>query len=216
MIRAAATPSAAGLVLRPWARGDAGVLVEAYRDPAMRHWETRHVDTAEDAERWLEEQRLGWERGDRLGFAVREGAYEGLGEGGAYAGPRDGGAYEGPPVAHVVLKRTGGGSGPGSGSGSGSAQVGYWTAAPARGRGVASRALAAVTAWAFEAFAADGLERIELLRQVDNLASCRVAERSGFAFDRILPATPPFPLDGHLHVRLAPHRPVPRAGAAQR
>lgn len=99
-------------------------------------------------------------------------------------------------VAGAVLKRTG--------AGPGAAEAGYWTVASARGRGVASRALGAVTAWAFETLAADGLERIELLHQVDNAASCRVAEKTGFALERTLPAAPPaFPLDGHLHVRRA-------------
>jgi hypothetical protein len=47
------------------------------------------------------------------------------------------------------------------------------TAARARGRGVAHRALQALTDWAFTAFPGDGLTRLELLHQVDNTASCR-------------------------------------------
>ncbi len=83
--------------------------------------------------------------------------------------------------------------------------MGYWTAAWARGRGVAPRALEALTAWAFAAFAEEGLVRLELLHQVDNVASCKVAEKSGYAFAELLDALPPeFPLDGHLHVREAP------------
>ncbi|MFD9307296.1 GNAT family N-acetyltransferase [Streptomyces sp. NPDC060048] len=184
VLRVDATPSAAGLVLRPWGEADAEALVEAHRDPAMRHWLTHHVDGVEDARRWLEEQRIGWENGNRCGFAV-------------YEVPREG-SYDGALVAGVVLKRTG--------ADPDSTEVGYWTAAPARGRGVASRALEAVTAWAFEAFAAECLERIGLVHQVDNAASCRVAEKAGFAFDRILPATGPWPLDGHRHVRHAQAR----------
>lgn len=191
-IRVGRTARAAGLVLRPWSEGDAEALVEAHRDPVMRHWLTRHVDDAEDARRWLAEQRLGWESGERLAFAAYEGAAVGAG-GGADAGS---GMGAGSLVGNVVLKR--------AASRSGSAEVGYWTVAPARGRGVASRALEAVTDWAFEAFSADGpdrLDRLELLHQVDNLASCRVAEKAGYLLDRVLPAVPPFPLDGHLHVR---------------
>ncbi|MQY14447.1 hypothetical protein SRB5_46140 [Streptomyces sp. RB5] len=91
------------------------------------------------------------------------------------------------PVGHVVLKI----AGP-------RAEVGYWTVPRARGKGVAGRALEAVTTWAFDA----GLTRLELLHQVDNAASCRVAERGGYAYDRTLPAAPPaYPHDGHLHVR---------------
>ncbi|MFJ8476659.1 hypothetical protein [Kitasatospora sp. NPDC094011] len=56
-------------------------------------------------------------------------------------------------------------------------------------------------AWAFDAFAEDGLLRLDLLHEGDNDASCRVAEKSGYPFARILPAFPPYPLDGHLHSR---------------
>ncbi len=76
-------------------------------------------------------------------------------------------------------------------SGKPAAEVGYWTAAQARGRGVASRALEALTRWAFDTFEGDGLERLELLHQVDNLASCRVAQKSRYDFDTVLPAAPP-------------------------
>ena len=83
-------------------------------------------------------------------------------------------------------------------------EVGYWTVAHARGRGVAPRALNAVSDWAFDTLAADGLERLELLHQVDNVASCRVAEKGRYEFDSVLPAAPPsFPRDGHLHIRRA-------------
>ncbi|MFF7266579.1 GNAT family N-acetyltransferase [Streptomyces sp. NPDC008159] len=73
------------------------------------------------------------------------------------------------------------------------------TAAHARGRGVAPRAPEALTSCACDTFGADGLERLELLHQEDNLASCRVAQKIGHEFDRVLPAAPPsFPLDGRL------------------
>lgn len=78
--------------------------------------------------------------------------------------------------------------------------------------GVAPQALEALTDWAFTTFAAEGLVRLELLHQVDNVASCRVAEKSGYAFAELLSALPPeFPLDGHLHVRRAPLRGAPGA-----
>ncbi|EGG48102.1 putative acetyltransferase [Streptomyces griseoaurantiacus M045] len=50
--------------------------------------------------------------------------------------------------------------------------------------------------------AADGLEHLELLHQVDNRASCRVAHKSRYVLDTVLPAAPPScPGEGHLHVR---------------
>lgn len=79
-------------------------------------------------------------------------------------------------------------------------EVGYWTAAPARGRGIASQALGALSTWAFTT---RGLTRLELLHQVDNVASCRVAEKAGYQYEKTLPAEPPFPLEGHIHARHA-------------
>ncbi|MFE3118841.1 GNAT family N-acetyltransferase [Streptomyces niveus] len=99
---------------------------------------------------------------------------------------------EGRLVGNVALKR----------DAAHRAEVGYWTAAGARGRGIAPRALEALTGWAFGAL--PGVTRLELLHQVDNAASCRVAEKTGYAYRRTLPARPPFPLDGHEHVREAP------------
>ncbi|MFD4373799.1 GNAT family N-acetyltransferase [Streptomyces sp. NPDC058486] len=178
---AAATPTAPALVLRPWCAEDVARLVDAFRDPDLRRWTSLPMESEDDGLRWVMAQERGWATGARFGFAVLEGT--------ADAGPSR-------LVGNVVLK--------GVGLGKPSAEVGYWTAAQARGRGVAPRALEALTVWAFDAFGADGLECLELLHQVDNLASCRVAEKSGYALDRILPSAPPsYPLDGHLHIRYA-------------
>jgi len=56
--------------------------------------------------------------------------------------------------------------------------VSYWTTEAARGRGVASAGVRALARWAFGEV---GLYRLELGHRTDNPASCRVAERSGFA-----------------------------------
>jgi ribosomal-protein-alanine N-acetyltransferase len=58
-----------------------------------------------------------------------------------------------------------------------SANVGYWVDAARNGRGLASRALAAVAA---EAFGAIGLHRLEAGTLVDNYGSQRVLEKNGF------------------------------------
>jgi RimJ/RimL family protein N-acetyltransferase len=85
-----------------------------------------------------------------------------------------------------------------------SGEVGYWVTAPARGRGIAARAVDAVCEWAFSLPRRRPLERVELLHSVGNHASCRVAEKAGFAFSAVLPPLlPEFPDDGHLHIRLA-------------
>ncbi len=178
-LRVDVTPSAPALLLRPWGEADVGPLVDAFRDPALRRGASGPMGSAEDVRAWLELQGRGWITGERLAFAVLEG----------HPGPG-----EGRLAGSVVIKRGVSGQGP--------AEAGYWTAAHARGRGVAPRALEAVTRWAFETFAADGLESIHLLHQVDNPASCRVAEKARYGFRQVLPALPPsFPNPGHLHVR---------------
>jgi RimJ/RimL family protein N-acetyltransferase len=56
-------------------------------------------------------------------------------------------------------------------------EVGYWTAPWARGRGVASRATQLVSRWGLQEL---GLNRVELLADLDNVASVRAAEKAGF------------------------------------
>lgn len=61
------------------------------------------------------------------------------------------------------------------------AEIGYWTVPAARGRGVATAAVVAVVGWA-----RDGrLWRLEIEHSAENVASCRVAERSGFVFEGV-------------------------------
>jgi ribosomal-protein-alanine N-acetyltransferase len=59
----------------------------------------------------------------------------------------------------------------------GTGEVSYWVGAPARGRGVAPRALRLLSDWAFAALE---LSEIQLWTHVDNAASRLVAERAGF------------------------------------
>jgi RimJ/RimL family protein N-acetyltransferase len=63
------------------------------------------------------------------------------------------------------------------------AAVGYWLAAHARGRGVATHATRLLARWAFERL---GLQRLELTCAPDNSASQRVAERCGFTREGVL------------------------------
>ncbi|MFB7928703.1 GNAT family N-acetyltransferase [Streptomyces sp. NPDC056039] len=180
-LRATATPTAPALILRPWTPEDAAGLAALGRrdDAALRRWTVFAVDDEPSAAQWLREQQQGWEQGHRYAFAVEE-AHP--------SGP------PGPPAGHVVLKDIA--------PGTASAEVGYWTAAHARGRGIAPRALHTLTDWAFTTFAPTGLTRLELLHQVDNTASCRVADKSGYPLTGIRPPWPPdYPLEGHVHVR---------------
>ncbi|MDX2919103.1 MULTISPECIES: GNAT family N-acetyltransferase [Streptomyces] len=168
-----------GLRLRRWCEEDLPAVLRAYEDPAMRRWLATQVSGPDGAADWLEAQRAGWAAGTRFAFAVTE------------SGRED------ELLGNVVMKQLD--------LVDGRAEMGYWTTAPARGRGVASRALAALTDWAFTTFADQGLGRLELLHQRDNVASCRVAEKCGYPLARVVPALPPdYPLDGHVHVREAP------------
>ena len=72
----------------------------------------------------------------------------------------------------------------------GAGELGYWTAPWARRRGVATRAAALHTGWALEVL---GLPRVELLADVDNLGSQRVAERAGFVREGVARAVRPRP-----------------------
>ncbi|WP_225802434.1 GNAT family N-acetyltransferase [Streptomyces sp. NK15101] len=164
------------LRLRAWQLDDAEALVAAHRDPALRRWLTTVIDGEADARRWIDGQRQGWAAGTRFGFAVLA----------------DDGAGFGPPVGHVGVRL----------NDDGAAEVGYWTAAEARGRGLASRALEAAVRWVLTEGSALPVARLELFHAVDNSASCRVADRCGFDLEAVLPAQPPvFPTEGHLHVR---------------
>jgi RimJ/RimL family protein N-acetyltransferase len=193
-LEAAATPSAPALLLRPWRPTDAASVVEAYRDEVLRRWTGAPVDDEDSAMRWIEEQRRDWETGVRFAFAVVDAPTEAPTERPVEApsGPGDAAATR--LLGHVVLKF--------ADPGAPTAEVGYWTAAPARGRGVAPRALRTLTDWAFTAFGADSPQRLELLHQADNTASCRVAEKCGYALTGRLPAFPSdFPVEGHVHTR---------------
>jgi RimJ/RimL family protein N-acetyltransferase len=63
------------------------------------------------------------------------------------------------------------------------AEVGYWLAREARGRGHATRALRLIAAFGFQSL---GLERIDLFAATGNPGSQRVAERGGFTREAVL------------------------------
>ena len=171
--------TAPGLVLRPWTEQDVPAMVAAYRDPAMRQWLRRTVSTADDARRIIDARRAEAVAGTGFSFAV---ALAELGE------------EPGQLAGSVSLK--------GLGQGAVTGEVGYWVTASARGRGIAARAVDAVSRWAFGLPRERPLERLELLHGVGNLASCRVADKADFAFSALLPPLPPdFPDEGHLHIR---------------
>jgi RimJ/RimL family protein N-acetyltransferase len=62
-------------------------------------------------------------------------------------------------------------------------EVGYWTAAAARRRGLTTRALVVLCRWLFDEV---GAARVQLRADVLNLGSQRVAEKAGFVREGVL------------------------------
>lgn len=78
---------------------------------------------------------------------------------------------------------------------SANANIGYWIAPPARGRGIAATATRMACEFAFTALP---LVRIALFHSVFNEASCRVASKAGFAYEGTTRQSWRYP-DGNLH-----------------
>jgi RimJ/RimL family protein N-acetyltransferase len=164
-----------GLVLRPFRESDADALVAAYGDPDISRWHRRTLDRDEALE---------WVRGRAWARWRAETGAEW-----AVVGPDDAVvARVGLPVLHPA---------------DGIAEAGYWVMRPARGSGLAGRALAAMTGWLFGV----GLHRLELMHSVGNEASCRVATKAGFELEGVRRSAL-LHTDGwhdmHLHASIAP------------
>lgn len=169
--------AAPGLLLRPWRDEDAAAVLLALADPEVARWNAQGVTDLARALAWVR-RRADWSSGDHVSLAVTD-AVDGRLLGGA--------------SLHQIED--------------GNAAMGYWTAAVARGRGVASRAVGALTGWGFGEL---GLHRVQLWHAVDNEASCRVAERSGYRLEGVLRESHRYGdgrrHDEHLHARLATDR----------
>ena len=72
----------------------------------------------------------------------------------------------------------------------GTGEIGYWTAAPARGRGVTVRAVVLLRDWAVREL---GLATLEILPHEDNMPSRVVAERAGFGWTGAVVTLPRMP-----------------------
>ncbi|MFE0148774.1 GNAT family N-acetyltransferase [Nonomuraea sp. NPDC059007] len=115
--------AAGGILLRPWEPADAPMIVDAFRDPATRHWHARTVESVAEAERLIEGYADGWRQEASATWAAVSEAGEVLGR--------------------VALR--------GIDLAGGEAEVAYWMRAAARGRGVATAGVRAVGGWAFGA-----------------------------------------------------------------
>ena len=140
-----------GLVLRPWADGDAPAVLAAYQDVAIRRWHTRRPASQEQVLQWFALLRRSWQEETGASWAVT----------------RDGAVVGRMALGGVDLA-------------DGVAGCAYWVVPAARGTGVASGALRALSAWAL----ADGrLHRLWLDHSTGNVASCRVAVKAGFRLE---------------------------------
>ncbi|GAB4051263.1 GNAT family N-acetyltransferase [Catellatospora paridis] len=140
------------LVIRPWEPADAAVFHSAYQDPEIRHWHTRQPSSEDQVREWFEQYRQAWAQETGASWAVTRGGDEVLGR-----------------LAMGSLNLDDGVAG-----------CAYWVLPAARGAGVASRALTALSTWALgEA----GFHRLHLDHSTRNHASCRVAVKAGFLLE---------------------------------
>lgn len=163
----------AELTLRPWQRSDVPDLVRAYAEPDIQHWHARSMDELEAGE-WIQSRSERWKRERGADWAVVD----------------DRGVLGRIGFTHIDLAK-------------GLGEVVYWVLPEARGRAVASRALCAMTDWAFDRL---GLHRLELMHSTENLASCRVAQIASYDLEGTKRAEALHPdgwHDMHLHARLA-------------
>jgi RimJ/RimL family protein N-acetyltransferase len=153
------------VTLRPWSRDDAGFIADASADPAIRRYSVPHDRRGHptpplsitDAEAAIDEFAVNWQA-----FATT-----GTPSGVAFA---------------IVDARSGevaGMCGVDDWSTEDVAQIGYWLATRARGRGYATRAVILLTRWLFEL----GAARVFLTIVAGNETSVEVARRAGFVYE---------------------------------
>lgn len=145
-------PVTGGLLLRPWAERDAPAFLSAYQDGAIRRWHTRRPSSETGVREWFDGYRQDWRQEKGGHWAISGGGGELLGR--------------------IALR--------GLDFDDGTAVVAYWVLPAARGAGVASRGLGALSTWALDEI---GFHRLELDHSTRNHASCRVATKSGYLLE---------------------------------
>jgi RimJ/RimL family protein N-acetyltransferase len=147
-----------GFVLRPERPDDAPAMAGAFADdPRLAvDWGIEDVPDEEVARAWTTEHAELWDEGHGRHFAVADPAYDSLIGGVNF--------HRIEPMHHR-------------------AEVGFWLAPGARGRGIGSAAVAAACRWAFERW---DLARIEMTTLPDNAASLALARKIGFQREGLL------------------------------
>jgi RimJ/RimL family protein N-acetyltransferase len=147
------------VALRPWSDADIAALVAAANDDEIARWLDRLPQpyTEIEARAYIAFGRRGWRaEEDETPFAITD-------------------ATTDEPLGSLGVRW--------ADADEGVAEVGYWVARPARGRGVATRATRLAARWVLDDL---GFDRLELRADPLNVASCRVAERAGFTLDGTL------------------------------
>jgi len=167
------------LLLRPWSLADVPALVEAYTDPDIQRWHVRSM-SAQEASQWASAWARRWAEETGAGWAID---------------------LDGVLAGRMCVRRLDLDQGEG--------EAAYWVLPRARGRGVATRALRAVTDWMFTHV---GLHRVYLEHSTRNEASCRVAAGAEFLAEGTKRSAG-LHLDGwhdmHLHARVNRERSRP-------
>jgi RimJ/RimL family protein N-acetyltransferase len=152
------TPLTYGVVtLRAFRDTDTSALIACLQDPQIPRWTRIPSPYGErEARQSLARRALAWRRDERASLAVVD--------------PRGGERLGAVGLAYVEWEDE-------------KAEIGYWVAAPAHGRGVALRAVRLLARWAFADL---GLFRLEILAEVENPASIAVARACGFSEEGVL------------------------------
>jgi RimJ/RimL family protein N-acetyltransferase len=158
-IRPPDPPLSDGIVtLRPWGEpGDVEAITAACNDRAIAEFldQIPSPYTEKDARAYIELCQAGWRRGTMTNFAIVEG---------------------GIPVGSLGVRWL-------DGLDEGTAEVGYWMAPGARGRGACTRAVRLVSRWVLED---GGASRLQLRAAEENVASNKVAQKAGFKREGVL------------------------------
>ena len=145
-----------GMRLEPLTQADHGELLVLVGDEAIKAFTRVPSDAdAEFVRSWIGRYEEGWADGSRAGFSGRAVA--------------DGSLLAFAAFVHLDLDARQG-------------EIGYAVPPAARGRGIAGRSLGLLTRWGFDQL---DLVRIELVIDVENPASERVAARAGYRLEGV-------------------------------
>ncbi len=151
------------LLLRTWRAEDATALFEAFHDAEVLRfsWSSDADYTHADAVRYLQDREPARQRGEEVQWALVD---------------PDGHLLGGASLYQLDAEQ-------------GSASVGYWLAAAARGRELATTAVRLIADYVFTRLS---VERLELTCGPDNIGSQGVAQRAGFLREGLLRSHMPF------------------------